>query len=132
MFNETETYEGLSCITRIFKVILFILLFGVRSTPLALIFKVCEGCVDCGWVMPCSGQASWLDDGWLAAAWGFLTVAGENDPMDVVSPVGRRVGWGSQIRTWQLWMTWRVQAPPTPRPCWPSASMEGWGTVRVR
>jgi len=40
--------------------------------------------------MLCGGQASWLDDGWLAAAWGFLTVAGENDPMDLVSPVGRR------------------------------------------
>jgi len=41
-----------------------------------------------------SGQASGLGNGRLAAAQSLFAVAGKDGPIDPVSPVGRRVGWG--------------------------------------
>ena len=43
-------------------------------------------------MVSCGGQAAWLGDGWLAGAWGFFTVAGKNDPVDLVSNVWRGEG----------------------------------------
>ena len=43
-------------------------------------------------MVSCGGQAAWLGNSWLAGAWGFFTVAGENDPVDLVSNMWRGEG----------------------------------------